>query len=152
MKHQKNIAFYIETLLLTLFILILMSVLVQMFAAARSQALDARALTQAQQIAQNVSDTFYSCNSAEEFSNLSGIPLSQSYPHHQQGQVQVDSTGTPAQKGTYTVFVDYTLLPKKAQNIGQLVQLQLTITASHQSEPLIDVTCEKYLPSAALSS
>lgn len=152
MKHQKNIAFYVESLLLTLFILILMGVLVRMFAAARSQALDAKALTQAQQIAQNISDTFYSCNSAEEFSSLSGISLLRSYANHQQGELQVDSAGAPTQKGSYMVSVDYISLPRNTGKVGQFVQLQLTITLSNQSEPLVDITCEKYLPSATPSS
>ena len=35
MKHRKNTAFFIETLLLTLFVLALCTVLVRLFAAAR---------------------------------------------------------------------------------------------------------------------
>jgi hypothetical protein len=150
MKQKKNIAFYVESLLLTLFILIITATLVRMFATARSQAINARALTQTQQIAQNVTDTFYASDSMQEFSSLSGIELSLNSDIWQK-QLQIDSFGNPSRDGIYYLDVSYQISSPNS-TIGQFAQLHLIITAKSNNEPLIDVTCEKYLPLTAPAS
>ena len=58
MRRSKSRAFYLETLLLVLFLLGVLAVLAQLFAGARHQSLAAQRLTQATQIARNVSEAF----------------------------------------------------------------------------------------------
>lgn len=144
MKHKKSIAFYLETLFLALFILIITIVLVRMFATARSQALNARALTQAQQIAQNITDTFYASDSMQEFSTLSGIELTFDSETWQK-QLQIDASGNPSREGTYYLDVCYHVSPENSP-IGEFAKLHLIITADGYNTPLVDVTCEQYLP------
>lgn len=70
MRQRRSTAFYVESLLLVLFILAAAAVLVQTFAAARGQALEARRLTGGQQVAQNISEYFYAASGEDDFWQL----------------------------------------------------------------------------------
>ena len=73
MNRHRSMAFYVECLLLTVFLLGLTAVLAQLFSAARTQALEARRLTDAQRLAQNVSEEFYAAADEADFLRLAGL-------------------------------------------------------------------------------
>lgn len=74
MNRRRSMAFYVECLLLTVFLLALTAVLAQLFSAARSQALEARRLTDAQRLAQDVSEEWYAAADEADFWALAGTP------------------------------------------------------------------------------
>lgn len=140
MKHRKNTAFFVEALLLTLFVLALSAVLVQLFAAARSRSTEARALTQAQQIAQNVSETFYASDSEAQFWQLMEINTppadGQSY------RLNVDEQGLAALGGAYQL--DLTVATETA-GAGQMARLTLVLQDS-AGHSLFEGSFDHYLP------
>ena len=83
MNRHRSMAFYVECLLLTVVLLGLTAVLAQLFSAARTQALEARRLTDAQRLAQNVSEEFYAAADEADFLRLAGLeetdPSGESY-------------------------------------------------------------------------
>lgn len=142
MKHRKNTAFFVEALLLTLFVLALSAVLVRLFAAARMRSAQAEALTAAQQIAQNVSESFYASDSAEQFWQLAGI--SEPPADGQPVSLTVDAQGLPDPIGAY--FLELTLEQTSA-DAGQMARLTLRL-ADSGSQPLYEGTFDHYLPGA----
>ena len=142
MKHRKNTAFFVEALLLTLFVLALSAVLVWLFAAARMRSAQAEALTAAQQIAQNVSESFYASDSAEQFWQLAGI--SDPPADGQPVSLTVDAQGLPDPIGAY--FLELTLEQTSA-DAGQIARLTLRL-ADSGGQPLYEGTFDYYLPGA----
>ena len=139
MKHRKNTAFFVEALLLTLFVLALSAVLVRLFAAARMRSAQAEALTAAQQIAQNVSESFYASDSAEQFWQLAGI--SEPPADGQPVSLTVDAQGLPDPIGAY--FLELTL-EQTSSDAGQMARL----LADSGGQPLYEGTFDHYLPGA----
>lgn len=72
MKRRRSTAFYVECLLLTVFLLALTALLAQLFSAARRQTLQARWLTDAELLVQNVSEQFYAAEDEADFWALAG--------------------------------------------------------------------------------
>lgn len=142
MKHRKNTAFFVEALLLTLFVLALSAVLVRLFAAARMRSAQAEALTAAQQIAQNVSESFYASDSAEQFWQLAGI--SEPPADGQPVSLTVDTQGLPDPIGAYLLELTLEQTPADA---GQMARLTLRLTGSGD-QPLYEGTFDHYLPGA----
>lgn len=140
MKHRKNTAFFVEALLLTLFVLALSAVLVQLFAAARARSVEARALTQAQQIAQNVSETFYASDSSEQFWQRMAIddPPADGQTYH----LNVDGQGLAAPTGAYQL--DLTVATEAA-GAGQMARLTLVLQDSAEHS-LFQGSFDHYLP------
>lgn len=142
MNHRKNTAFFIEALLLTLFVLALSAVLVQLFAAARLRSAQARALTEAQQIVQNVSESFYAGDSPAQFWQLlevadppaDGEPLS----------LTVDEQGLPAEDGSYRLEMTVRAEPADA---GQLARLSLQLY-DRSGQSLYEGSFDRYLPAS----
>ena len=62
-----------ECLLLTVFLLALTAVLAQFFSAARTQALEARRLTDAQRLAQDISEEWYAASDETDFCQMAGV-------------------------------------------------------------------------------
>ncbi|MDY4167409.1 MAG: hypothetical protein SOY27_07965 [Fournierella sp.] len=140
MKHRKNTAFFIEALLLTLFVLALCTVLVRLFAAARLRSTQAQELTAAQQIAQNVSESFYASDSEEAFWQLLGTANPPA-----EGQaltLTVDSQGRPDPIGTYELELT---LEHQAAQAGQTARLALRLSGSG-GQVLFEGTFDRYLP------
>ena len=129
MKHRKNTAFFIEALLLTLFVLALCTVLVRLFAAA-------------QQIAQNVSESFYASASEEQFWQLLGA--SNPPAEGEALTLAVDSQGRPDPIGAYAL--ELTLEHESAQ-AGQTARLTLQLSGSG-GQSLFEGTFDRYLPGA----
>ncbi|WP_291244109.1 hypothetical protein [Fournierella sp.] len=142
MKHRKNTAFFIETLLLTLFVLALCTVLVRLFAAARLRSAQAQELTAAQQIAQNVSESFYASASEEQFWQLLGA--SNPPAEGEALTLAVDSQGRPDPIGAYAL--ELTLEHESAQ-AGQTARLTLQLSGSG-GQSLFEGTFDRYLPGA----
>ena len=142
MKHRKNTAFFIETLLLTLFVLALCTVLVRLFAAARLRSAQAQQLTAAQQIAQNVSESFYASASEEQFWQLLGA--SNPPAEGEALTLAVDSQGRPDPIGAYAL--ELTLEHESAQ-AGQTARLTLQLSGSG-GQSLFEGTFDRYLPGA----
>ena len=142
MKHRKNTAFFIETLLLTLFVLALCTVLVRLFAAARLRSAQAQELTAAQQIAQNVSESFYASASEELFWQLLGA--SNPPAEGEALTLAVDSQGRPDPIGAYAL--ELTLEHESAQ-AGQTARLTLQLSGSG-GQSLFEGTFDRYLPGA----
>ena len=142
MKHRKNTAFFIEALLLTLFVLALCTVLVRLFAAARLRSTQAQELTAAQQIAQNVSESFYASASEEQFWQLLGA--SNPPAEGEALTLAVDSQGRPDPIGAYAL--ELTLEHESAQ-AGQTARLTLRLSGSG-GQSLFEGTFDRYLPGA----
>ena len=142
MKHRKNTAFFIEALLLTLFVLALCTVLVRLFAAARLRSAQAQELTAAQQIAQNVSENFYASASEEQFWQLLGA--SNPPAEGEALTLAVDSQGRPDPIGAYAL--ELTLEHESAQ-AGQTARLTLQLSGSG-GQSLFEGTFDRYLPGA----
>ena len=142
MKHRKNTAFFIEALLLTLFVLALCTVLVRLFAAARLRSAQAQELTAAQQIAQNVSESFYASASEEQFWQLLGA--SNPPADGEALTLAVDSQGRPDPIGAYAL--ELTLEHESAQ-AGQTARLTLQLSGSG-GQSLFEGTFDRYLPGA----
>lgn len=142
MKHRKNTAFFIEALLLTLFVLALCTVLVRLFAAARLRSAQAQELTAAQQIAQNVSESFYASASEEQFWQLLGA--SNPPDEGEALTLAVDSQGRPDPIGAYAL--ELTLEHESAQ-AGQTARLTLQLSGSG-GQSLFEGAFDRYLPGA----
>ncbi|WP_337575897.1 hypothetical protein [Fournierella sp.] len=140
MKHRKNTAFFIEALLLTLFVLALCTVLVRLFAAARLRSAQAQELTAAQQIAQNVSESFYASDSEEQFWQLLGA--SNPPAEGQALTLTVDSQGRPDPIGTYELELTLEHQPAQA---GQTARLTLQLSDSG-GQSLFTGSFDRYLP------
>ena len=134
MNRHRSMAFYVECLLLTVFLLALTAVLAQLFSAARAQALEARRLTDAQRLAQNVSEEFYAAENEEEFLRLAGLETADD------SGGQVERTGPSGE--TYRLSMELTERPHTA---GRTVTLHLAVRAAGGGE-LCDFEFVRYWP------
>lgn len=117
MNRHRSMAFYLECLLLTVFLLALTAVLVQLFSAARAQALEARRLTDVQRLAQNVSEEFYAASDEADFCGLAGLADPSAL---EGGGSEVTRTGPSGQE--YRLLL---ALRSEPQGAGRLVTLSL---------------------------
>lgn len=120
MNRHRSMAFYVECLLLTVFLLALTAVLAQLFSAARAQALEARRLTDAQRLAQNVSEEFYAAENEAEFLRLAGLEAADDSGD------QVERTGPSGE--SYRLDLELTEQPQTA---GRTVTLHVEVFASN---------------------
>lgn len=129
MKPKRSTAFYIEALVLVLFLLAMLTVLVQMFAAARQVSREAAQRNDAVCAARGLSECFSAASSAEEFCRLAGLDAPA-------GTLQVNREGQPDPAGDYTARLNYTP--------GPLAALEIEIENS-RGDTLYSLTAEKYL-------
>ena len=120
MNRHRSMAFYVEGLLLTVFLLALTAVLAQLFSAARAQALEARRLTDAQRLAQNVSEEFYAAENEAEFLRLAGLETADD------SGGQVERTGPSGE--SYRLDLELTEQPQTA---GRTVTLHVEVFDSN---------------------
>lgn len=120
MNRHRSMAFYVECLLLTVFLLALTAVLAQLFSAARAQALEARRLTDAQRLAQNVSEEFYAAENEAEFLRLAGLETAEDFGG------QVERTGPSGE--SYRLDLELTEQPQTA---GRTVTLHVEVFDSN---------------------
>lgn len=121
MNRHRSAAFYVECLLLTVFLLAMSTVLVQLFSAARAQALEARRLTDAQRLAQNMSEEFYAAESPEAFLRFPGLDGA--------AGGTVERTGPSGE--SYRLDLALTEQPQAA---GRTVTLRLAVCAASGQE------------------
>ena len=119
MRRSKSRAFYLETLLLVLFLLGVLAVLAQLFAGARHQSLAAQRLTQATQIARNVSEAFAASGGWQEFGALiaGGDGLCW---QEDQAVLPVDENGGARQGGAYALALRRGETPAGAGRLAEL--------------------------------
>ncbi|WP_418456107.1 hypothetical protein [Allofournierella sp.] len=144
MRRSKSRAFYLETLLLVLFLLGVLAVLAQLFAGARHQSLAAQRLTQATQIARNVSEAFAASGGWQEFGALiaGGDGLCW---QEDQAVLPVDENGGARQGGAYALALRRGETPAGA---GRLAELTIEVCTQEGKEPVYTLTVQKYLPAA----
>lgn len=104
MNRRRSMAFYVECLLLTVFLLALTAVLAQLFSAARAQALEARRLTDAQRLAQDVSEEWYAASDEADFCQMVGVDgdggeVTRTGPSGQEYTLHLYTTQEPAGQG-----------------------------------------------------
>lgn len=126
---RRTTAFYVETLFLTLFLLLVLTVLVRVFSAARSMGTEARQITEATLIARNT---------AAEFSaGTTPLPAD---------PVRVREDGTVDRSGDYLVTVTSSGTQKAA---GNMTTAKIEVRAAAKgkdSKPLCSLKTEKYIP------
>lgn len=137
MRTRKTTAFYIETLVLLIFLLAFMTVLVRMFAAARGVGMDAKRITEATLIAQNA--TAYCTQNIEE-----------EKPLPQGGTLYYDARG--AMNATAAQYrVELLCLPSETA-AGVMNSLTVSVYdaggAERKAKPIITLTTEHYSPAA----
>lgn len=120
MNRHRSMAFYVECLLLTVFLLALTAVLAQLFSAARAQALEARRLTDTQRLAQNVSEEFYAAENEAEFLRLASLETADDFGG------QVERTGPSGE--SYCLDLELTEQPQTA---GRTVTLHVEVFDSN---------------------
>lgn len=139
MNRRKNLSFYIEALLLTLFLLAALVVLMQVFGAAQQMGQRAREKTDASLILQNASAEW-----ASGESELDGAArLSISRQEEQYLELNYDAGGSRAQDGPYSVSVVFKAEPAQA---GALVQATFSVRVSGGDEPIALLNTAHYYP------
>lgn len=134
MNRHRSMAFYMECLLLTVFLLGLTAVLAQLFSAARTQALEARRLTDAQRLARNVSEEFYAAADEADFLRLAGLEETDA------AGGEVERTGPSGE--SYRLSMELTEQPQTA---GRTVTLRLAVRTT-AGEELCSFDFVRYWP------
>ena len=134
MNRRRSMAFYVECLLLMVFLLGLTAVLAQLFSAARAQAVEARRLTDTQRLVQNVSEEFYAAADEADFLRLAGLDEGGA------AMGEVERTGPSGE--TYRLSMELTERPHTA---GRTVTLHLAVRAAGGGE-LCDFEFVRYWP------
>lgn len=144
MRQGKSRAFYLETLLLVLFLLAVLAVLVQLFAAARRQSLVAERLTTAAQLARNVSEAFAATEDWQAFGQVLAGPAGLAW-QQDEAALLPEQTGQK-NGGPYTVTLRRA---ETAAGAGRMALLTVEVWAGSGSEPVYALTAQKYLPGTA---
>lgn len=144
MKRKKSRAFYLETLVLALVLLAVLTVLAQLFAAAQRGSLAARRLTGATRIARNVSEAFAASGDWQDLGSLvageAGLPWEKD-----EAVLAVDEDGAAQKDGPYTLALRRSEAPAGA---GRLAELTIEVRAGAGGEAVYTLTVQKYLPAA----
>lgn len=125
MKRRRSTAFYLECLLLTVFLLALTALLAQLFSAARRQAVQARWLTDGQRLVQNASEAFYAAGDEAEFWAL----VEADAPPAEGESCALARTGSQGQ--AYQLRLS---LAAEARPAGRLVTLTAEVLAGAEGE------------------
>ncbi len=135
-RARKNAAFYLEALLLVLFLLLSLTVLIRMMGAAKLMGEQARQESCASQILQNFTADLQNGQAAAALASGQTV-LSRRYG----GGAQ------PDEGGAYLATVRMESTPTAS---GQLVAMAVTVTLAAQpsAAPLCQVTTSQYLPAA----
>ena len=141
MNRHRNLSFYIETLLLTLFLLLALAVLMQVFGAAQRMGENARKKTDAALILQNVTAQWAAGNEPLHTAAL----LAAEQAKAQTVRLTYDAAGTCTEEGDYTVTA---VFDAKATEAGTLVYGTFTVSLkTAQPEEIAAVETALYYPS-----
>lgn len=118
MTRRRSMAFYVECLLLTIFLLALTAVLAQLFSAARAQALEARRLTDAQRLAQDVSEEWYAASDETDFCQMVGVDgdggeVTRTGPSGQEYTLRLYTIQEPVEQGRIVTLCLEVLTPSR---------------------------------------
>lgn len=140
-KSRGGAAFYVETLLLVLFLLASLTVLVQMLGAAKRTSREAKELSCAVGIAQNAAELFAASGSKEDFVGLLDAAKAADGTLY----AAFDAQGSPAESGTQTVYLLEAALDEAAQQAGVMLTAHFTVTAADRGETLYELDTQKYI-------
>lgn len=143
MNRHRNLSFYIESLILLLFLLAALVVLLRVFGAAQSLGWQAREKTDAALILQTVSAEF----SAQAEPVAQGIREAR-----QSGEAHVeyrcDSQGTVREDGSYRVVVRLRAEPQTAGNLV-IAEIHVAEASAQNAESLATMETSLYCPNPA---
>lgn len=141
MNRHRNLSFYIETLMLTFFLLVALAVLMQVFGAAQSMGENARQKTDAALILQNVTAQWSAGD--ESLRDAALLAAEQATP--QTVSLTYDAGGNRTQDGAYLVTASF---EAEATEAGTLVHGTFTVSLqTAQPEKIASVETALYYPS-----
>lgn len=138
-KTRRGAAFYVETLLLVLFLLFCLTVLVRMLGAARQLSREARQLSRAVQIAQNAAEQLAASASREDWARRLGAR------EEADGTLTVgcDAQGVPAADGTEEIYRLSCRLDAEPRERGVMLTAHLSVLCGQ--EIIYELDTQKYL-------
>ncbi len=137
-KSRRGAAFYVETILLVLFLLLSLTVLARMLGTARQLSREARQLSCAVRIAQDAAEQLAASDSREDFAVLLGArqtedgTLARAY----------NAEGAPAADAIPAAYTLLCRLEETAQPHGVLLTAYFTVC--NDSEALYELETQKY--------
>lgn len=140
MNRHRNLSFYIESLLLLLFLLAVLAVLIRVFGAAQTMGLQARQKTDAALVLQTVS---------AEFSAQAEPAKEKIREARQEGNARLeylrDEQGNAREEGPYRVVME---LHAEAEAAGDLVTARICVTPASAAEenPVGELETTLYCP------
>lgn len=141
MNRHRNRAFAVETLLLTLFFLLALALLVQLFGAAQAMGRQARQETDAALLLQNASAQLHA--GADPWAQAMADAAQTGAPQTAEAAFAADGTPAPAgAANAYTVRIAFTPAP---QPTGTLLQAQVDVLTP-AGDRLAGLTTAHYLP------
>lgn len=150
-KSRRGAAFYVETILLVLFLLFSLTVLVRMLGAAKQLSGEARQLSCAVRIAQDAAEQVAVCDSHEDLAALLDARQTEdgtlAKAYDAQGTPLADNgqaaDGTSAADGTQAAYSLLCRVDTTAQGPGVLLTAHFTV--SNESGVLYELETQKYL-------
>lgn len=138
-KTRRGAAFYVETLLLVLFLMFCLTVLVRMLGAARQLSREARELSHAVQIAQNAAEQLAASDSREDWARRLGAR------EEPDGTLTVgcDARGARAADGAEEVYRLSCRLDTEPQGPGVMLTAHLSVLCGQ--EIVYELDTQKYL-------
>ena len=146
MNTRKHASFFIESLVLTLLLLVSVTVLIQLFGQARAQSDKARMTNAAVTIARSTTACLAASDSRADFFSLLGGPVEREDETGHRSW-QVDENGVPDEDGAYKVEVRYRE-KDQATGVGWLDTVEISVYAGEENEPLYTLESQKYRPGA----
>ena len=140
-RSRGGAAFYVETLLLVLFLLASLTVLVQILGAAKRTSREARELSTAVNIAQNAAELFAASGSQEDFAALLGAEKTA------RGTLRAayDVQGGGTEDETQGAYVLEAVLDETPRQAGDMRTAHFVVTAADGDTVLYELDTQKYI-------
>lgn len=140
-RSRGGAAFYVETLLLVLFLLASLTVLVQILGAAKRTSREARELSTAVSIAQNAAELFAASGSQEDFAVLLGAEKTA------RGTLRAayDVQGGGTEDETQGAYVLEAVLDETPRQAGDMRTAHFVVTAADGDTVLYELDTQKYI-------
>ena len=129
-RSRGGAAFFVETLLLVLFLLASLTVLVQILGAAKRTSREARELSTAVSIAQNAAELFAASGSQEDFAALLGAEKTA------RGWTEDETQGA---------YVLEAVLDETPRQAGEMRTAHFVVTAADGDTVLYELDTQKYI-------
>lgn len=147
MNTRKHASFFIESLVLTLLLLVSMTVLIQLFGQARSQSEEAHMTNAAVTIARSTKASLAASDDREDFFSLVGEGQPSVEDESDCAVWQVDENGAPKEDGAYKLEVCY-YEKDQVTGSGWIDVVEISVYAGSGTEPLYTLESQKYRPGA----